>query len=160
GKIVKVIEPIGGPAGGEGSYRAGGAKGWVPMEPVLLISSDCHGGDAAPAEYQDYLEREDFDELPLDRRGGFDQTRVVETLSRHPFFHYPDEILHEYRDQLDERQAWAYGRAAERLGFLEQEGYVAEVVFPDGVAPFSPFPFGGFGVYAGLDARALELALA
>jgi predicted TIM-barrel fold metal-dependent hydrolase len=131
------------------------------VKPVLLISSDCHGGNATPEQWKDYLPKEyhdQYDEGSLARRFAVEKDTVVDVLGRIPAFFYPDEILEEYRDQLDERRVWNGGTAAERLPLLEAEGYVGEVIFPDAAVPFSG-NFFGFGGYAGLDPHAVELAL-
>ncbi|MET0895663.1 MAG: amidohydrolase family protein [Acidimicrobiia bacterium] len=134
--------------------------------PVLLISSDCHGG--VPVEhYKDYLEErylDDFAEYLAAKQFNRINKDSKDLLSRHPIFFYPDAVAEEFREQLDERQAFSVADpAAERLAMLETEGYVAEVIFPDAAAdneiPFSGL-FGGFGGFGGLDARTTELALA
>ncbi|MET0895969.1 MAG: amidohydrolase family protein, partial [Acidimicrobiia bacterium] len=138
----------------------------VSSQRVLMVSSDCHGG--IPVEqYKDYLEDEYLDAFTeyLAAKQFNRITRDDENmLARTPFFFYPDEVREEWRVQLDERQSFSVAASAdERLRALETEGYVAEVVFPDAAKdneiPFSGL-FGGFGGFAGLDARTVELALA
>ncbi|MET0895782.1 MAG: amidohydrolase family protein, partial [Acidimicrobiia bacterium] len=128
------------------------------MDPVLLFSSDCHSG--VIEQYKEYLDEEylpDFEQWmgarPYVR---IEKDSVQRILSHAPLFFYPDKVIDEYEDQLDERQAWAAARGAERLEILEAEGYVGEVLFPDAGVPFSR----GFGGGAAMDARALELQLA
>src|SRR3981081_3396392 len=86
------------------------------LDRYIVVSADCHGG-AQLAEYRDYLEHrylDDFDAWAQDYGIPYEDLRGEEA----------------YRN-------WDHER---RLQELEDDGVLAEVIFPNTVPPFYPTP--------------------
>ncbi|TMQ69236.1 MAG: amidohydrolase, partial [Candidatus Eisenbacteria bacterium] len=102
------------------------------MDRYLLISADCHGGPtiAQARQYLDPELREDFDAWWADEEGR--NHRHLE-MTGMPLF--GPEARAEFESEAAEglRGAWDSER---RLRELDEDGVVAEVIFPQGPLPF------------------------
>ncbi|CUU59388.1 Predicted metal-dependent hydrolase, TIM-barrel fold [Parafrankia irregularis] len=90
------------------------AESATTEEPVVIVSADCHAG-APLLGYRDYLPRtwhDDFDSWSRD-------------------------FVNPWSD-LDEVRADRNWNSAKRLGHLDEDGIVAEVIFPNTNPPFCP----------------------
>ncbi len=106
------------------------------MNRLMLVSSDCHWGDAVP-QYRNYMESKYLDAFDahlkeLAARGGL--------FNLENMFGELDDAAKEAAgfDHMAERNAFAGAMDnATRLKVLETDGVVGEVIFPNLVVPFS-----------------------
>jgi predicted TIM-barrel fold metal-dependent hydrolase len=106
------------------------------MDRLMLVSSDCHWGDAVP-QYREYMESKHldaFDEhlMELAAKGGL--------LNLENMFGELDDATKEAAgfEDMDQRNSFAGAMDnATRLRALETDGVVGEVIFPNFVVPFS-----------------------
>jgi predicted TIM-barrel fold metal-dependent hydrolase len=104
------------------------------MEPLVVISSDCHAG-LPPERYRDYVSpqfRETFDvALPI---------QLAEVRAMAKKFLIAD-INEEWRKGRDQALSGAWDHD-ERLRVLDGDGIAGEIIFPDGITEMNMPPFG------------------
>jgi len=104
------------------------------MEPLVVISSDCHAG-LPPERYRDYVApkyRDTFDvALPI---------QLAEVRAMAKKFLVAD-INEEWRKGRDRALSGAWDHD-ERLRVLDGDGIAGEIIFPDGITEMNMPPFG------------------
>lgn len=121
------------------STQAYRAEGTLESDtPMVLVSADCHAGPAAMSGFRDYVESRylaPFDDF-AERVADFD-TKLAEAYSRA----HPDSGGEEgsggARVHTEHQGLWDI---AARRDYLDSEGVAAEIIFPQGSAPFAPYP--------------------
>lgn len=120
--------------------------------PIVVVSADCHAGPAAMGDFRDYVERRHaaaFDDFAA-RVADFD-AKLSEAYARaHPASEGQDGSGGA-RVHTGHRGLWDI---ADRREYLDGEGVAAEVIFPQGSAPFAPYP--AVGGTASLDYTATD----
>jgi len=114
------------------------------MEPLVVISSDCHAG-LPPERYRDYVApqyRDTFDvALPI---------QLAEVRAMAKKFLVAD-INEEWRQGRERALSGAWDHE-ERIRVLEGDGIAGEIIFPDGITEMNMPPFGA-GLSLPTDAR-------
>ena len=114
------------------------------MEPLIVISSDCHAG-LPPERYRDYVAaqyRDAFDvALPI---------QLAEVRAMAKKFLVAD-INEEWRQGRERPLSGAWDHY-ERIRVLEGDGIAGEIIFPDGITEMNMPPFGA-GLSLPTDAR-------
>jgi predicted TIM-barrel fold metal-dependent hydrolase len=104
------------------------------MEPLVVISSDCHAG-LPPEQYRDYVSpqyRETFDvALPI-------QLAEVQAMAKKFLI---ADINADWRQGRERALSGAWDHD-ERLRVLDGDGIAGEIIFPDGITEMNMPPFG------------------
>jgi predicted TIM-barrel fold metal-dependent hydrolase len=116
------------------------------MSRYTVISSDCHAGPPQHV-YKDYLEKQHLDAFEEYLSGSHEYIEGTEEgPTEHVRAGFGDEVLSEVDHQTDAGGGW-YRDPDRRLTELEQDGIVAEILFPAledvGTEGFPPFLFLG-----------------